>query len=147
MGFSSVTGIVVRGHGVASGSGGDPRFPGGSLAMQVPFFAELGLDLSDFHLATINLSIAPATYEIVEPRWTFSDVKWHPTEAAETFSFFECRVDNVPGFIYYPHPETKPEHHQPSDVIEVLLREKLEGVDYGSHLRVETVPEQLVFRT
>ena len=143
--MNSVTGIVSRGHGVASGINGDPRFPGGTLAMQVSSFAERGLDLSDHHLATINLSIAPATYEIGTARWTFSDVKWHPVEPAESFSFFECCCEGGSGWVYYPHPETKPAHHQPHDVLELLLKKKLPGVHYGSTLTVKTDPAQLRF--
>ncbi|MBE9066615.1 hypothetical protein IQ260_08110 [Leptolyngbya cf. ectocarpi LEGE 11479] len=36
MPLKSVLGTVVRGHGVASGEGGDPRFPGGmSLKLEL----------------------------------------------------------------------------------------------------------------
>jgi hypothetical protein len=31
-------------------------------------------------LATLNLSIAPARYQVTKPRLTFRNVKWHPTE-------------------------------------------------------------------
>ena len=94
--------------------------------MQLPCFAERGLDLSPFWLGTLNVDIAPARFEISKASLTFRAVKWHPSEPAEDFSFFECRVSlvgsevSVDGWIYYPHPETKPEHEQPDSVLEVL---------------------------
>ena len=57
---------------------------------------------------------------------TFRDVKWHPTEPAEDFSFFDVRLIRsgapaLAGLINYPHPETKPMHFQQPDVLELLL--------------------------
>jgi hypothetical protein len=54
-------------------------------------------------------------------------LKWHPTEPAEDFSFFDIRAagpvgEPVAGLIYYPHPDTKPVHFQQPDVLELLLR-------------------------
>ena len=140
---------VVEGHGVASGKSNDPRFPGGTLQMQIPFFREFGLDLSRYHTGTLNLSIAPHRFEIISPTHTFRLVKWHPTEPAEDFSFVACRV-NQPGcrkkcggYIYYPHPETKPEHVQPDDVLEVILTEFQDNLSYGDTVELE-VDESLV---
>ena len=92
--------------------------------MQIPHFLALGLDLRSFHLGTLNVSIAPLCYRVVKARHTFTNVKWHPTEPAEDFSFFDVRVirpDESPiaGFIYFPHPDTKPEHFQQPDVLEL----------------------------
>ncbi|NNE93359.1 MAG: hypothetical protein HKN23_17075 [Verrucomicrobiales bacterium] len=148
-GWQQVEGEVVQGHGVASGVKEDPRFPGGTLAMQLPFFAQHGLDLSGFHLATMNVSITPLHYRIGEPRFTIRDLKWHSTEPAEDFSFVDCRVSDpetggaVEALIYYPHPETKPEHEQPDDVLEILARKKLSGVEYGSRLKLEVAAAQM----
>lgn len=115
--------------------------------MQLPAFAALGLDLSGYHLATLNLSIAPARYEVVAPRFTFRDVKWHPTEPAEDFSFFDCRLlfpgrEAVSALIYYPHPETKPAHFQPDDLLEVLAP-FIEGISYGMQVTLEVPAEQM----
>ena len=54
-----INGTVVRGHGVASGCAGDPRFPAGTLGLQLPIFASLGLQLDGFYHGTINVSLAP----------------------------------------------------------------------------------------
>ncbi len=117
--------------------------------MQMPHFAKLCLDLSAFHPATLNVSISPHSFQIVEPRITFRSVKWHPTEPAEDFSFYDVRVtlpgnDAVSGLIYQPHPETKPEHFQKPDVLELLLP-FLTGLSYGDPIRLETPAEQMRF--
>jgi hypothetical protein len=144
--WQNVAAAVIRGHRVASGLNADPRFPGGTLAMQLPHFHERGLDLGGFFLSTLNLSIDPARYEIVEAKHTFRQVAWHSTEPAEDFSFFDCQVRRVSdanwtdGLIYYPHPETKPEHFQPPGLLEVIATEKIDGINYGDpvELRVDS---------
>ncbi len=141
--WPSCQSTVVRGHQVASGNCEDKRFPEGTLKLQKPFFKEAGLDLTGWHLATMNLSLRPATYEIINPRLTFRQVRWHPDVTAEDFSFMDCRVEDQAGLIYYPHPETKPEHEQPGDVLEVLLPVRLPGIGYDSHVRFAPDPDQV----
>jgi hypothetical protein len=139
---------LVQGHRVASGLNGNPRFPGGTLRMQTPHFQERGFDISKLYLGTLNVSIAPQCYRVVKAHRTFTNLKWHPTEPAEDFSFFNVRVDcpdgaSVEGFIYHPHPETKPEHFQQPDVLELLLP-FVEGLRYGMELTLEIPPAQMV---
>jgi hypothetical protein len=117
---------VVKGHHVASGRNGDPRYPGGTIRMQQPFFKALGLDLSALYPGTVNVDIAPAVYRVVAPRYTFRQVAWHPTAPAEDFSFLDVELmgrggSPVAGFIYHPHPATKPCHFQRATVLELLL--------------------------
>jgi hypothetical protein len=145
----TITAYLVEGHRVASGLNGDARFPGGTLRMQLPHFLALGLDLSSFHLGTLNVSIAPLSYRVVKPRYTFTKVKWHPTEPAEDFSFFEVRLIHpdktcVEGLIYFPHPDTKPEHFQQPDVLELLLP-FVKGLCYGRELSLEVPTAQMSF--
>ena len=140
---------LVEGHRVASGLNGDVRFPGGTLRMQFPHFLALGLDLTAFHLGTLNVSISPLAYRVVKPRHTLTQVKWHPTEPAEDFSFFDVRVrpaglPAITGLIYFPHPDTKPEHFQQPDVLELLLP-FIKGLRYGMVLTLEVPPAQMVF--
>ena len=139
----SIEATVVRGHGVASGASGDPRFPAGTLALQFPIFARHGLDLSGFHPGTINLDIAPASYEIMEARLTLTDIQWHPACPPETFSFFDCQLGTTRALIYYPHPETKPEHFQSPTVLEILAP-KIDNLAYGQKLNFTPDPSQLV---
>ena len=144
-----ITVRIVAGHRVASGLNGNPRFPGGTLRMQFPHFLALGLDLRAFHLGTLNVSIAPLRYRVGRARHTFTRVKWHPTEPAEDFSFFDVTVIRpqeppVTGLIYYPHPDTKPEHFQASDVLELLLP-FMEGLHYGRELSLKIPERQMTF--
>lgn len=140
---------IVQGHRVASGLNGNPKFPGGTLRMQLPFFAALGLDLSAFYPGTLNVSIAPLNYRVGKPSHTFRQLKWHPEDPAEDFSFFDVVVhrENGPpvrGWIYFPHPDTKPTHFQKPDVLELLLP-WTEGLDYGTKLRLDVPAEQMAF--
>ena len=141
---------IVPGHQVASGGNRDPRFPGGTIRMQVPHFLEHGLDLSPFHPGTVNVSIQPRSYQILEPARTLRNVKWHPTEPAEDFSFFDVEVvagegQPIRGYIYYPHPETKPEHFQKPDVLELLLP-FVSGLDYGATIQLRTRTNQILIQ-
>ncbi len=106
--WQSVTGIVMRGHGVASGRGPNSPYPISSLRMQKPFFKERGLDLSAYFEGTLNLSIAPHTFKIVRPQFTFPLVAWTTLHPPETFSFSPCRAIyrgvEYDGWVYYPHP-------------------------------------------
>jgi len=143
----SVKGRISRGHGVASGQSGDSRFPNGTLEMQKPFFRELGLNLDEYYMGTLNVAIAPKQYRVISPKYTFKAVKWSPNEPPEDFSFFDCRVllkekKRVCGLIYYPHPETKPEHFQSPDTLEVLLP-FVDGLNYEDDLVIEIDERQL----
>ena len=143
-----ITVHVVEGHRVASGLNGNPRFPGGTLQMQTPHFLALGLDLRVFHQGTLNVSISPLNYTVGTAKHTFRDVKWHPTEPAEDFSFFDVRAIfpgrlAIEGLIYFPHPDTKPEHFQQPDILELLLP-FTEGLHYGMDLTFEIVRDQMV---
>jgi hypothetical protein len=116
--------------------------------MQEPYFKAMGLDLGAYHPGTLNVSIAPAVYHVRSPRLTFRQVKWHPTEPAEDFSFFDVRLvrpgsDAVSGLIYFPHPDTKPEHFQQPDVLELLMP-FVESVGYGAELVLEIPEDQMV---
>ena len=168
--------VLIQGHQVASGLGGDRRFPRGTIAEQLPHFYQLGLDLSPYYLGTLNLSIAPYHYHIQQATYSFQNVRWSAIAPPEDFSFFACqltpmrdltsevstdpisansvsadwvRTDQVSaeqvsyhGLIYYPHPETKPEHFQPPDILEVLAP-KIAGVQYGDRFQL-TVDRQLI---
>lgn len=149
---TTVDGVVVRGHEVASGVGSDSPYPAGTIGMQLPRFADRGLDLTGMHPATINVDIAPRGYAVRRPTHTFRDVRWTDLHGPETFSFFRCRLARVTtpgarevehdGWIYYPHPETKPMHEQPSTVLEVLMP-YLAGLAYGDAVRLSLDPDEI----
>lgn len=145
-----VSGLVTKGYGVASGQSGNPRFPEGTLRMQKPIFRELGLDLDAYFMGTINLSIAPHRYEVKNAKYTLRQVKWSPTAPAEDFSFFDCRLlrrggEKISGLVYYPHPETKPEHFQSPDILEVLLP-FIRDLKYGDNILLDVNNQQLGIR-
>ncbi len=137
-----VFGQVVTGHGVASGTADDPRFPDGTLALQWPHFEAVpDLALDGLHRATVNVSTSPWHVELVAPWWTVRHVRWHADVPPETFSFVPCRAivgqgRSVDGLVYRPHPDTKPDHHQPPDVLELLLP-LLTHVHEGAIVRVD----------
>ncbi|MEO1181282.1 MAG: hypothetical protein AAFX51_10615, partial [Cyanobacteria bacterium J06636_28] len=62
--------------------------------------------------------------------------------------FFDCRVllktgQRINGLIYYPHPETKPEHFQDPATLEVLT-EFIDGLSYGMDIELELPSSQLL---
>lgn len=134
-GWTNVDGVIVAGHGIASGQSGDPRFPGGSVRLQSPHFLKAGVDLSAYHRGTLNISIAPRRYRVHCALHTIRNLAWLPNYPPEDFSFFNCRIragsqPAVDGLVYYPHPETKPEFHQDPSVLEVLAP-WIEGLTLG----------------
>ncbi|MEO0350796.1 MAG: hypothetical protein AAF282_12195 [Cyanobacteria bacterium P01_A01_bin.15] len=144
----TVAGKVIAGHGVASGRVNNPRFPGGTIRMQQPQFAARGLRLDTYFLGTINVSICPYRYQMRQAKHTFRQVKWANDAPPEDFSFFDCRVglgsnQRVGGLIYYPHPETKPEHFQDPGTLEVLTR-FIDGLSYGTSLELDLDPAQVL---
>lgn len=146
--WQTVSARIVEGHRVASGLNGNPQFPGGTLKMQAPFFRALGLDLDAFHRGTMNVSISPCRYRVLKAPTTFRQVKWHPTEPAEDFSFFDVQLQRangvaVAGKIYYPHPETKPAHFQAPDVLELLFP-FVEGLCGGDEIQLRIPAEQMI---
>lgn len=142
----SLTGIVKSGHQVASGKALDSPYERGTLEMQLPFFRDLGLDLSSFYLGTLNVSIAPRTFKLVQPEYTFTQVKWHPNYPAETFSFSSCIVVyqhvGYDGLIYYPHPETKIGHFQDDSILEIIASQ-IPNLGYGDRLKLKINPQEV----
>ncbi|MEA5571096.1 hypothetical protein [Calothrix sp. UHCC 0171] len=142
-----IKGIIKQGYGVASGKSGNPRFPQGTIEMQKPFFREQGLDLDAYFSGTINVSIYPYKYEIKQAKYTFRNVKWSPHDPAEDFSFLDCQISLntgklLSGFIYYPHPETKPEHFQSPDILEIITP-FISGLKYGNECIIEVNSQQI----
>jgi hypothetical protein len=132
-------GIITPGHGVASGRSAASPYPQGSIAMQAPFFKARGLDLSGCLLATLNVSIAPATWQLLRPGFRFEGVLWTALHPAETFSFLQCqlthRAAQVSGWLYYPHPETKARHWQSASVMEIIAP-PLDNLSYGDSIEL-----------
>ncbi len=136
--LTRIDGIVKRGHQVASGKGGG-CYPQSTIKMQKPFFKNLGLDLSEFYNATINISIAPFTFSMERPKYLFKNVRWTSLHQPENFSFSGCKIivkgNEYNAYIYYPHPETKTVHFQDSSTIEVIAP-LIPDITYGDKVQL-----------
>ena len=141
-----IEGKICRGHGVASGKAGDPRYPQGTLKEQIPFFKERGLDLSTYFSGTINLDISPLGFIIQQPKLFLEQISWSPHIPPENFYFFDLKLlkdgQEYEGLIYMPDPETKVEHEQRSTILELILP-KIPGLEYGDTVEIEVLEEQL----
>ncbi len=142
----SIQGIVIRGHGVASGSAANSPYPHGTISMQLPFFKDAGIPVHDFWLGTINVSIKPKYFRMKKPLYQLKGVLWTEAHPAETFSFSRCKIDyentSYSGLIYYPDPSTKKQHFQDPSTIEILAP-FIVGIHYGSLVTVELDPEEI----
>ncbi len=148
--WAELHGIVIAGYGIASGMATDSPYPKGSIELQLPFFRRLGVDLSQFYLGTLNVSIAPRSVYLHKPSYTFRSVCWSPDHEPEDFSFSPCQVAHRgrwhAGFIYYPHEETKPRHHHAPSTIEIIT-DHLSGIEYGTAIDVLVRRDEVTIRT
>jgi hypothetical protein len=139
-----VPGILVQGHQVASRP--SRAYPYSSLEKQKPFFKKLGLDLYEYFNGTLNISIAPLTFEMSAPEFTFELVEWTDLHPPETFSFSRCSVlfreREYSGWVYYPHPETKRTHFQDPSLVEVITVE-IPNIKYGNVIELEVNPQEI----
>lgn len=137
-------GILRNGYGVASGR--SHQYPYGSLERQVPIFKARGLDLTGCFLGTLNIDIRPLVFELVEPEFTFRGVRWTDLHPPEDFSFSRCEVGasgiRYPGWIYYPHPETKRRNYQDPSLME-LISSRIPELEPGAALEVFINPERV----
>ncbi len=145
--FKRLPGILSRGHQVASRLSKD--YPYSALEKQKPLFKVLGLDLYGYFNGTLNISIAPLIFEMTAPEFTFPLVEWTDLHPPETFSFSRCIVvyKNIeyPGWVYYPHPETKRNHFQNPSLLEVITK-RIPEIKYGDSLEVGIDPKEITLR-
>ncbi len=130
-----LSGTVTQGHRIASGEAAHSPYGTGSLALQIPHFAAQGLDLSGYHPATLNVALDVSAVHLRQPAHTFRGVRWTDRVPPEDFSFAPCQLRHAAhtyeGWVYSPHPETKPDHHQAANVLEVITG-FIPGIRYGS---------------
>jgi hypothetical protein len=143
-----VSGVIVAGYQVASGPSKD--YPYGTLEKQTPLFNQRGLNLERFHLGTLNVSIAPATFEMVNPEYTFLQVAWTDLHPPEDFSFSRCTVRfngaSYAGYVYYPHPETKKRHFESASLLEIISV-YIPEIRYGERVELELNVEEIRIQT
>jgi hypothetical protein len=144
MALIRIAGILVPGHRVASQA--SREYPYGTIWKQTPYFRALGLDLAPYFSGTLNVSIAPLTWKIVAPEFTFRQVAWTDLHPPEDFSFSRCAIrfegKTYAGLVYYPHPETKKRHFQNASLVEVLA-EWIPGIHYGDTVELELRGEEI----
>jgi len=113
-------GIVIIGHGVASGRAGNQS----TILLQKPWFKTQGLDLSHCFNGTINVDVAPLSIKSVKADYYFEQIKWHQQVGAENFSLIDCQLisagKSYDCLIYFPDRATKPDHFQPDSVLEII---------------------------
>jgi len=123
-GMIVLRGQVVSGHAVAGGESRTSPYPAGTISMQIPFFSALGLDLSSFHPATININTSPFFIEIMNPAFHFDHVEWTDLHGPESFDFIHVGLllghRRIKAWGYRPTAETKAGHPQPIEVLEVI---------------------------
>lgn len=145
--WRKLDGIILQGYRVASGMTETSPYPQGTLAMQLPHFLERGMDLRPYFLGTLNVSIAPHQFRLVNPEITLQQVCWTDAHAPETFSFSRCQLSwhntTHEGWIYYPHPETKPMHFQAPDRLEILMP-KIEGIQYSDRVQLAVLADEVL---
>jgi len=137
--WKTLHGTIEPGHRVASGQAQDGPYPASTIAMQKPFFKQLGLDLTGFYDGTLNVAIAPYRFSVQTPSYCFPQVEWTSLHPPETFSFSPSQVlfeDTLyKGWLYYPHPETKKTHFQEPSIVELLMP-WIAGIRYGKAIAV-----------
>jgi len=133
-------GVVVRGHGVASGAGGDPRFPRGTVAVQLPLLQAGVPELADWlggapFAGTINVALAGVAVTSGVPDATVADLRWTEHFAPETFFLSRAAMVHAGverrAWLYIPDPATKPPDHPPLAGVVELLARRVPGLAYG----------------
>lgn len=144
-----VQGTLIKGHQVASGKSSTSPYPAGTIALQKPFFEKLGLDLSKMFDGTLNIQLNAEGFSIVKPHWQFEQLQWIDGCNAETFSFVAVELEyaNVryPAWVYYPHPETKTQHFQAKNLIEILAP-KINGIQYCDEIALHYSTSSLLIK-
>lgn len=142
MEYTLVRGVIKSGYGVASGKGKDKRYPEGTLKQQCTHFLERGLDLSNYFMGTLNLDISPYSYEIKKPKYFFKNIDWSDFIPPESFYFFDVffyYMDKTyKGLVYMPDPETKEDHTQKPNILELILP-KIEGLEYSVVVEIKLI--------
>lgn len=138
-----VSGIVVEGHGVASGRSTTSPYPGGSLIRQLPHFNKLGIPLGGYFLGTINIDISPKAMELVAWDYEARQIRWTDLIPPEDFFFSRCLIEYgtlpIDAMVYHPSPETKVENFHNPSIIEVLAP-NLEGLMVGDKIKLGLNP-------
>lgn len=144
-------GTISEGYQLASGLSGNSPFSDGTIKLQSPFFKSRGFDLEkeipELYWGTLNVDCSPAKLELVTADYTFENINWSDQVNAETFSFLRatlCLFDHeYQGFIYYPHPETKPSLNAHSYHCLEFIGPKIENITYGDKVSLKIADDSV----
>ena len=141
----TLRGKLVKGYRVASGpSRAYPEY--GSIEKQKPYFKRLGLNLDRMYNGTLNISIHPYEFEMLNPEYKFKKVKWTELTNAENFSLSRCKLKfrdkEYNGWVYYPDPATKRDHFQSASTVEVLAP-YISGIKYRNVVEILINPDEI----
>lgn len=138
--WGTASGEIARGHRVASGASGDPRFPEGTIAAQLPLLRCAIPDLDTYlhgpaFAGTINVRFGGARVRLRRPELFVPELRWTAHFPPESFHLSRAvlTVEDrppLPVFLYIPDPATKPDHIQPDSIVE-LLAAFAPGLGYG----------------
>lgn len=150
--MKSVNATVLRGYRLCSGdSPEDPRFPGGTLRMQIPCFSAAGFDLAgyfdgDFFCGSLNLSVAPALVRLKQPEVFLPGIKWSPVFPAENFYLSPAQILHHGvahrALLYIPDPATKVDHFPAPSLVEVIAQ-PVAGLRYDDQTTLIYNPEAI----
>lgn len=126
---------------MASGRAADSPYPGGTIALQAPFFAAQGIALDAYFPGTLNVDLAP--HLPPPPRPVFDRrLRWFGT-LEERFLLTPVALRHAgrvhEGLWYLPDPATKPAHFQRATVVELLLP-WIEGLPADAQVEVGFPP-------
>ncbi len=146
-------GKIGQGYGIASGLAVDNPFPKGSLELQASFFKERGFDLEemipDLYWGTLNVDLSPKKVAVINPDYIFKNVCWIDTIDPETFSFvaiiLRFKNRDYKGFVYYPHPETKPNVCDHNYSCLEIICEHIPAIEYGDQVSLNIRKNALNF--
>jgi len=148
--FIIISGTVIEREKFTSGIAANCPFPSGTLSMQTPFFKQTGLDLNENFQATLNVSIKPRTCTLINPEFTFPNVKWCPEYDPDTFSFSRCRIIfvelTIDAFVYFHHLKNREGQFWEDSVIEIIAP-YIPGLRYGWGVKLELNPEEIMIKS
>lgn len=133
-----ISALVTPGHQIASGKNPNTPYPKGSIKLQWPFLQRSPLDLQDLSSAgTLNIDLRPYEFVPNSPETTIT-AQWFQ-KITETFLFFPIKIRYqaklYKGYVYYPSPDTKPDHFKPPYHIDLLLP-WIENISYGDRIEI-----------
>jgi len=146
--IKKLTGVLVKGYQIASGTSPITPYKNGGIALQKPFFEKRGFCMKDLYLATLNIDIPNHNFTILQANYLFENLKWEKNFPAETFSIVSCTLiykkKHYDTFIYYPYLETKMQHIQKESTLEILAP-FIDGILYGDEIEVLLDTEKIIF--